>query len=181
MKKYKGTIKTIAILTRGLLILFLLLIFYLAWYQLFYHSPRVDSGIPSKEFAFNQHRNIVTAIRFSPDDLFLISSSVDSTIRIWERSSGRIVREIRQSEAISYMDVSADGQYIVTGNYDSKLRLYRLSDGQLLHEMAGHKGTVWTVAFSNDGKKIASSGDDASIGIWDTESGKLLQKLKGHK
>jgi WD40 repeat protein len=181
MKKYKGGIRSVAILARCLLVLLLLLIIYLGWYQLFYQSPRVDSGIALKETVFKGSRNIVTAVRFSPDDHFLITSGVDSTIRVWERSSGRIVREIRQTQAISYMDLSADGQYVVTGNYDSNVHLYRLRDSKLLHELKGHKGTVWTVAFSNDGRKIASSGDDALIRVWDTESGNLLQTLQGHK
>jgi WD40 repeat protein len=181
MKQHLKSKKSIMkVLMRSLLLIFLCIIFYLGWYQLFYHSPRLDAGIASKEFIFKGHRNIVTAVRFFPNDQLMITSSVDSTVRIWERSSGRIVREIRQPEGISYMDLSTDGQYIVTGSYDSEVRLYRVSDGRLLHELKGSQGTIWTVAISADGKRIASSGDDALIRIWDAETGTLLRILKGH-
>jgi WD40 repeat protein len=181
MKNNKGRKKTKTIFTRALLLLLVLVILYLAWYQLFYQSPRVNSGVASKILVFKGHRNIVTAVRFSPDDQLVITSGVDSTVRIWERTSGRIVTEIRQPEGVSYMDLSEDGQYIVTGSYDSKVRLFRVRDGKLLHELKGHKGTVWTVAFSADGKRIASSGDDAVIRIWNTDSGDLVRTLNGHK
>jgi WD40 repeat protein len=79
------------------------------------------------------------------------------------------------------MDLSEDGQYVVTGSYDSKVRIFRLEDGALLKEFVGHKGTVWTVAFSPDGKKIASAGDDLVVRIWDVNTGRLLHQLPGHQ
>jgi len=164
-----------------LLVPILVIVGILTNYQLLYKSPRVNKGVADLERIFKGHTNIVTAVRFSPNDSLVITSSVDSTIKIWERASGKIVRQIKQPEGITYLDVSTDGQYIVTGSYDSRVRLWRTGDGALVRELKGHNGTVWTVAFSPNGKKIASSGDDATIRIWDVETGNLLQQLRGHK
>jgi len=164
-----------------LLVPFLIIIGILTYYQLFYKSERVDNGIAALERVFDKHKNIVTAVRFSPGDSLVITSSVDSTIKIWKKETGEIVREIKQSSGIAYMDLRNDGKYVVTGNYDSTVRLWRIIDGVLIKEFKGHNGTVWTVAFSNDGKKIASGGNDGIVNIWDVESGNLLQKLQGHK
>jgi WD40 repeat protein len=125
----------------------------LAYFQLFYKSPEVDLGIGKYERTFINHKNIVTAVRFSPDDSLIISGSVDSTIKIWKRESGEIVREIKHPVAISYLDLSNDGNYIVTGSYDSKIRIWKVSDGSMAREFTSHTGTVWAVAFSPDGKK----------------------------
>jgi WD40 repeat protein len=152
----------------------------LAYYQLFYKSPRVDTGVAVKSLVFTGHHDIVTSVRFLPGDSLLVTGSIDSSIKIWERTSGKIVQEIRHPQPIAYLDLSTDGKYIVTGSYDSKVRLWRVSDGALIKEFTGHTGTVWTVAFSNDGTKIAAGGDDAMVLVWDT-SGALLQKLQGHK
>src|SRR6187397_203494 len=132
----------------------------LAYYQLLYRSERVDNGIAKLELIFDKHKDIVTSVRFSPGDFLIVTSSVDSTIKIWKRESGEMVKEIKQPSGIAYMDLSTDGNYVVTGNYDSTVRLWRVTDGVLLKEFKGHSGTVWTVAFSNDGKKIASGGND---------------------
>lgn len=164
-----------------LLIPAFIIIAILAYYQLLYKSKRVDSGIALPDKVFTEHRYIVTAVRFSPGDSLMVTGSVDSSIKIWERGSGKVVQEIRHPEAISYLDLSTDGKYIVTGSYDSKVRLWRISDGTMIKEFNGHTGTVWTVAFNPDGSKIASSGDDAVINVWDVATGNLIQKLKGHK
>jgi WD40 repeat protein len=158
----------------------LIIVGVLGYYQLVYKSERIDNGIASLEMIFNKHRNIVTSVRFSPGDSLLVTSSVDSTIKIWKRASGEIVNEIKQNSGIAYMDLSSDGNYAVTGSYDSTVRLWRIADGLLVKEFKGHNGTVWAVTVSNDSKKIASAGNDGLVNIWDVETGNLLQKLKGH-
>jgi len=164
-----------------ILVPLLIIIGILTYYQLLYKSERVDNGIAKLEMIFDKHRNIVTSVRFSPGDSLMITSSVDSTIKIWKRESGEIIREIKQLSGIAYLDLSNDGAYVVTGNYDSTVKLWRIDDGVLIKEFKGHIGTVWTVAFSADGKKIVSGGNDGIVNVWDVETGNLLHKLQGHK
>jgi len=158
----------------------LVIIGILAYYQLLYKSPRVDMGIAKLKITFSAHHNIVTSVRFGPGDSTLVTSSIDSTIKVWNKLSGIILREIKQPVGIAYMDISRDGKYAATGSYDSKVRIWNLTDGALVKEFTGHTGTVWCVAFSEDGNKIASSGDDAIVKIWDVQTGKLLRNLIGH-
>src|SRR5437764_15017536 len=106
---------------------FIFIILILSYYQLLYHSEHVNKGFASLDRLFTGHANIVTAVRFLPGDSLLVTSSVDSTIQIWERTSGRIKREIKQPSGIAYMDVSDDGQYACTGAYDAKVRVWRIS------------------------------------------------------
>ena len=162
-------------------ILILLLVGVLLYYQLLYKSPRVDIGVASLELVFDKHKNIVTSVRFSPGDSLMVTTSVDSTIKIWKRSSGELVNEIKQASGIAYMDLSINGRYVVTGGYDSTVRLWDLNGGVLIREFKGHAGTVWDVAISSDNKKIASGGNDGIVNIWDVQTGNLLHKLTGHK
>ncbi len=159
----------------------LIIVSVLAYYQLLYKSERVDNGIARIDMIFDKHKDIVTSVRFGPGDSLVVTSSVDSTIKVWRSGSGETVKEIKQPSGIAYMDLSSDANYVVTGGYDSTVRLWRMTDGILLKEFKGHSGTVWTVAFSNDGKKIASGGNDGLINIWDVGTGNLLHKLQGHK
>ena len=153
----------------------------LAYYQLFYQPKTVDNGLVKLVNIFKRHGNIVTGVRFSPNDSLVITGSVDSTVKIWKKETGEIVRSIRQPQGISYLDLSTDGNYIATGSYDEIVRIWKVSDGSLMKELKGHKNTVWNVAFSRDGKLLASCGDDKTVRIWSTETGELLHTLQGHK
>lgn len=164
-----------------LLILLSIVLCVLAYYQLLYKSPRVDNGIATRQLVFDKHRHIVTGVRFTSGDSLLVTSSVDSTIRIWKTGSGEIVREIQHPCGVAYMDLSIDGNYIITGGYDATVRLWKAADGSLVKEFKEHIGTVWHVAISTDGNKIASGGNDGIVNIWDVKTGTLLHKLQAHK
>jgi WD40 repeat protein len=152
----------------------------LTYYQLLYQSPHVDSGMAVLQKIYSGHCNEVTAVRFSTDDELLVTGSVDSTIQIWNRSTGEKIRTITQATGVTYLDLSTDGRFIATGGYDGKLRIWRVADGALLQECKADEGTVWAVAFSTNDKLAASAGNDKTIKLWETETGKLLRTLKGH-
>ena len=153
----------------------------LGYYQLLYKSPRVDRGVATKHIVFDKHKHIVTSVRFSAGDSLMVTSSVDSTIKIWNKTSGQITKEIKQPSGVAYIDITNDGNYIVTGGYDATVRLWNVRDGLLVKEFKGHDGTVWSVAISGDGDKIASGGNDGIVNIWDVKTGNLIHKLQGHK
>ncbi|WPJ66488.1 hypothetical protein SMAC4_14051 [Sordaria macrospora] len=50
-----------------------------------------------------------------------------------------------------------------------------------LQTLEGHRGDVFSVAFSPDGQRLASGSYDETIKIWDPASGSCLQTLEGHR
>lgn len=46
--------------------------------------------------------------------------------------------------------------------------------------LRGHKGPIWSVAFSPDGSLLATGSDDTSLRLWDPASGRETEVLSGH-
>lgn len=160
---------------------FILLIFcFLAYYQLWYKSEKIESNIFKLNAVFSSHNSDVWTVMFSPDGNWLASGSVDSTVKVWNKENRELVLTLKQPSGVTYLAFSRDGNYLTTAAYDEKVRLWKLPEGTLVKEFTGHKGTVWSVNFSPDGKIITSSGEDASIKLWDVESGQLVRTLVGH-
>ncbi|KAK4656869.1 HNWD NOD-like receptor pc16 [Podospora pseudocomata] len=47
--------------------------------------------------------------------------------------------------------------------------------------LEGHRGWVWSVAFSPDSKWVASGSDDSTIKIWEAATGSCTQTLEAHR
>ena len=159
----------------------IIIILILSYYQFVYKSERVDTGIAKLEYHFKKHGSVVTSVRFMPNDSFVVTSSVDSTVRIWKRNTGEIVNTFKEPHGVSYMDLSNDGQLIITGSYDSQIRVWSIAKKKIIQTLKGHQGTVWAVNISRDNSKIVSAGDDNIVRIWDVQSGSLLHEMIGHK
>jgi WD40 repeat protein len=153
---------------------------YLGYYQLWHHSPQVNSNIYRMDKVLSAHLSDIWTVKFSPDGNWLASGSVDSTVKIWNREDGKIILNIRQPNGVTAIDVSPDGDYFASASYDAKVRLWKLPEGLLVKELIGHTGTVWSASFSPDGKTIASCGEDATIKLWNVESGQLERTFEGH-
>jgi WD40 repeat protein len=69
-----------------------------------------------KVFDLPGHHDRINAVAFSPDGSWLVSGSDDSTIRVWNVLTGRLVVARQFDAAVQSLAFSADGQYLFTGN-----------------------------------------------------------------
>lgn len=132
----------------------------------------------------SQHAGeVVIATRFSPDGSFLVVSSADGRLGLYERTGTRRWVSHSFSGETTNIFFSKDGQELITstfGAYDQKtLRMQRTRNGGGLHSLP-RGGLPWmtSLAFSIDGERLAAGGQRGAVIIWDTADGTLLQRLE---
>lgn len=69
-----------------------------------------------KVFDLPGHHDRINAVAFSPDGSWLVSGGDDSTIRVWNVLTGRLVVARQFDAAVQSLAFSEDGKYLVTGN-----------------------------------------------------------------
>ncbi|PVH99085.1 WD40 repeat-like protein [Periconia macrospinosa] len=144
-------------------------------------EPVVEKNWSACLQTLESHSRSVNSVAFSPDSTRLASGSVDSTIKIWDASSGQCIRMLKgHSSSVNSVAFSPDSTRLASGSVDSTVMIWDASSGQCIRMLKGHSTSVSSVAFSPDSTRLASGSVDSTIKIWDASSGQCLQMLKGH-
>ncbi|MEQ8790111.1 MAG: c-type cytochrome domain-containing protein [Pirellulaceae bacterium] len=87
-------------------------------------------------------------------------------------------------EGVTAVAVSPQADVFALARYGT-VELRSLKDDKLVRELAGHRGPVNAVAFSEDGKRlVAAAGEPGLFGearLWNVKSGKLVKLFVGHR
>lgn len=127
------------------------------------------------------HTDFVNAVAFSPDGKFILSGSNDTTMRLWEVSTGKEYRIFKGFPSfVLAVAISPDGRYVVGAGRDTTIALWEVSSGKLLRSYRGHSGSVHALAFSPDGRQLASTSWDKTVRLWEVQTGKQLRIFRGH-
>ena len=76
---------------------------------------------------------------FSPDGKFILSGSHDKTIKLWESSTGYLLRTFQQKSRVISLAFSASGSSFICGSTDKTIKLLDIKTGDVLHTFEGHK------------------------------------------
>src|SRR6185436_8699903 len=89
------------------------------------------------------------AVAYSPDGENVISASSDNRLRVWEVSSGKLLRTLQgHIGSVQTVAYSPDGKTLVSGSDDKTLRIWDATSGQLLRTLEGHTDAVYAVVYS---------------------------------
>ena len=122
------------------------------------------------------HTGTVKSVAFSRDGRFVLSGSDDGTLKLWDASTGVLLRSfIGHSNHVNSVAISSDFRFALSGSQDHTLKLWEVASGKEVRSFAGHSDGINSVAFSPDGHLALSGGQDRALKLWETASGKLLR------
>ncbi len=151
--------------------------------------------------------NRALIMKFSPDGTRLATGNLDTTVQIWDTTTGeelialqkpigdniwsvseqngkRVVNNPLKNERNgrpSTLVFSPDGRLLACGSEDSTIKLWNSVTGKLIATFTGHLSTVGTLAFSPDSSTLASGCEDGTVRFWDTKKRKPMQnRITGH-
>lgn len=94
------------------------------------------------------HKRYSLKCKFSPDSTLLVTTSADTTAKIWKTADFSLVTELHDANQRWVWDVafSADSRYIVTASSDNLSRLWCVETGEIKREYSGHQKAVTCLA-----------------------------------
>lgn len=120
---------------------------------------------------FSEHSSAVTAIEFSLSKKFLVSASLDGTVRAYDLVRYRNFRTFTSPRPVQFSCLALDysGELVVAGGRDIfEIYLWSVKLGRLLEVLSGHEGPVSSLTFApiaTSSTLVSGSWDD-TIRIW---------------
>ena len=106
------------------------------------------------------HQEGIMHLSFSRDSDYILSSSYDWTVKLWDANSGEELLSFRGvGNDLSCAEFSPDGKVIATDSGDGSLKIWSSVLDQAVTRLAGHRFPVTFVALSSDGSRIYSEAE----------------------
>ncbi|KAK6219459.1 hypothetical protein LQW54_002191 [Pestalotiopsis sp. IQ-011] len=123
------------------------------------------------------HTDRVRSVRFSNDGRLVASASDDTTVIIWDATTGEFRHSLEHRYPVHLVAFSPNGRLVASVPKDETFIIWSTVTGHLNHSL-NHEGLVNCAAFSPDGLLVASASDDKTVIIWDTTTGQRRHTLE---
>jgi WD40 repeat protein len=146
----------------------------------------------------------VYSVAWSPDGKQIVSASLDQSLKLWDATSGALVKEFKKYDEKAFPKghrdgvfcaaFSPDGKLIASGSSDHSIKFWNVADGSVVRECVNpslkqaagalpnaaeaHPGWVYGLRFTTDGKYLVSAGNgprnQGYLAVWNVADAKLL-------
>jgi serine/threonine protein kinase len=122
----------------------------------------------TKPRVFRGHEQDVRGLAVSPLGRVIVSSALDSTVRLWDVLQSRELRSFKgHSGVVECVAFSPDGWHILAAACSQGvLHLWETDTGRHLRGLEGQAGHICCLAISPDGCYALSGGADSSLILW---------------
>ncbi|ESO09508.1 hypothetical protein HELRODRAFT_109714 [Helobdella robusta] len=109
--------------------------------------------------AESAHQGEVTCVCLSKDGQYLVSSSTDGSLKIWNMEQEKLQRTlIGHRDEVWCCTISNDNELVVSGSRDQTIRLWRVEDGGLMASIQTGID-IFRVMLSNNKKTVVALAD----------------------
>ncbi|PKA64200.1 Dynein assembly factor with WDR repeat domains 1 [Apostasia shenzhenica] len=145
------------------------------------HFLESDEGKRSHTL-FQGHSGPVYSSSFCFNGEFLLSSSSDSTIRLWStKLNANLVCYKGHNYPVWDVQFGPFGHYFVSASHDRTARVWSMDRVQPLRIMAGHLSDVDCVQWHANCNYIATGSSDKTVRLWDVQTGESVRIFIGHR
>uniref|UniRef100_A0A1A7XJQ4 Apoptotic protease-activating factor 1 n=2 Tax=Iconisemion striatum TaxID=60296 RepID=A0A1A7XJQ4_9TELE len=130
------------------------------------------------------HTKTVLHCRFCQNGQTLITSSEDTTIRVWKWQSGEckvLQGHKEQVRCFSLLFDSMNESSLLSWSFDGTVKVWDIESGERVQDIQAHQGAILSCHVSPDRCLFATTSADKTAKLWSFKSWQSEYTLKGHQ
>ncbi len=157
-----------------------------------------DAKNPSFSTVLRGHGGWVRGSALGADSRFVVSGSLDGSVKLWDAHDYQEVKVLRGHEdAVNWASYSRDGKRVITASRDRRALVWNRATREPLMVFdegdqaadpnepglsarlkEGHDFLATSAAFLPDGQRMVTSAGDGTVRIWDRSTSGQLHRIK---
>jgi len=127
----------------------------------------------------------VVSVAYSDDGKLAATGSWDGKVRIWQVTSGEMLRTIDYGgRYVHTVAMSHGGKLVAAGGNDQRayVKVWNVETGEPVKSFKGHQDDVVSVTFSKDNQTLLTGSYDNTARLWNMATGEQRgEALRGHR
>ncbi|KAI8343257.1 Utp21 specific WD40 associated putative domain-containing protein [Chlamydoabsidia padenii] len=139
----------------------------------------MQSGAHRKTFGGpDGHKKPVTGLATDNINRYLISSSVDRTVKLWDFNKATLIHTISLESPVVAIRYLRDNDLLAVVCDDLGIRVIDIETHKIVREFWGHQNRITDLTFSPDGRWLVSASMDATVRTWDLPTATMVDIFK---
>uniref|UniRef100_A0A7N8WVJ9 Apoptotic peptidase activating factor 1 n=1 Tax=Mastacembelus armatus TaxID=205130 RepID=A0A7N8WVJ9_9TELE len=150
------------------------------------HTKLKSLFVPSGKLLANLlgHTKTVLHCQFTQNGQTLITSSEDTTLRVWRWQSGDCMvlqGHKEQVRCFSLFSTSPANTHLLSWSFDGTVKVWDIENGEKLQDIEAHREAILSCHVSPGGCFFATTSADKTAKLWHCDSWQCLHTLSGHQ
>ncbi|KAI0152815.1 WD repeat-containing protein pop3 [Xylariaceae sp. FL1272] len=127
----------------------------------------IKSTNPNPLLTFEGHSGNITGVAFHCEGKWMVTSSEDGTVKIWETRSGTIQRSYNHGIAANDVVIHPNQGEIISCDRGGSVRVWDLAENNCSHQLIPEEDvSVSSVTVASDGSLLCAANNAGNVFVW---------------
>jgi len=127
----------------------------------------IKSSNPGAVLTFEGHTNNVTGVAFHCEGKWMVTSSEDGTVKIWDTRSGSVQRNYNHGSPVNDVVIHPNQGELISCDRAGTVRVWDLGENKCSHQLIPEDDvSVASVTVASDGTMLCAGNNAGSVFVW---------------
>ncbi|KAK2839166.1 hypothetical protein FQN49_006412 [Arthroderma sp. PD_2] len=127
----------------------------------------IRSTNPNPVMKFDGHTNNITGVAFHCEGKWMVTSSEDCSVKVWDVRSGTLQRNYTHKAPVNDVVIHPNQGELISGDGSGFIRVWDLGESRCTHQLIPEEDvSVASVSVASDGSLLCAGNNKGNVYLW---------------